>query len=167
MARSMNERIIRWIEETIEVRLGLRINREKTKVLKLVKGKGFLDFLGFSIRVSRSHRRGGGPAYVRVEASKKSKQRARDKIRSLLAAKHCHLPPDEVVRAVNRFICGWLNYFSIGQPAHARWNLLHFAQQRVVRHLRRRSQRPFRPPQGSSLFQHASKLLNIPELTRG
>lgn len=35
---------------------------------------------------------------------------------------------------------------------------LRFAEQRSIRHLRRHSQRPFRPPEGVSFFQHVHDL---------
>lgn len=159
MARFIDERIIRWIEHTIEGRLGLTINREKTKTLKVTDEGTILEFLGFAFRWSRSHRPGGGGRpYVRVEASRKSRQRARDKLRDLTGARFCFLPPKEVVVNLNRFLSGWLQYYSFGHPKKARWDLVRFAETRVARHLRRRSQRPYRPPEGVSLYQHAHDL---------
>jgi RNA-directed DNA polymerase len=158
MARFIDGRITRWIEEKIEGRLGLVINREKTRVLQVRDQDQPLDFLGYRLRWSRSHRPGGGPSYWRVEASPKALQRARDKVRELTGAKYCFAPPEDVVARVNAAIRGWLGYFSKGHPANARWNLIRFAEQRIVRHLRRRSQRPYRPPDGVSLFQHVHDL---------
>lgn len=68
------------------------------------------------------------------------------------------MPPLAVIGMVNSAIRGWLAYFSKGHPAQARWNLIRYAEERIVRHLRRRSQRPFRPPEGTSLFQHVHAL---------
>lgn len=159
MARFIDERIIRWIENTIEGRLGLTLNREKTTVLN-VEGEGtILEFLGYAFRWSRSHRRGGGgPPYVRVEASKKARQRARDRIRDLTGSRFCFLPPVDVVANLNRFLRGWLTYYGYGHRKQARWDLVRFTEQRVVRHLRRRSQRPYRPPEGVNPFQHVHDL---------
>ena len=53
---------------------------------------------------------------------------------------------------------GWLAYFSKGHPVNARWDLVRYAEARIARHLRRRSQRPYRPPEGTNLFQHAHDL---------
>lgn len=158
MARFIDERIVRWVEHTIEVRLGLELNREKTKVLNVEEEGSILEFLGFAFRWSRSHRRGGGPPYVRVEASKKAAQRARNRVRDLTGPRFCFLPPGEVIRGVNRFMRGWLRYYRFGHPQKARWDLVRFAEDRVVRHLRRRSQRPYRPPEGVSLHQHVRDL---------
>ena len=157
MARFIDVRIEKWVEQTLEGRLGLKLNREKTATLDVANGDT-LELLGYSFRWSRSHRPGGGPAYVRVEASKGSLRRARDRIRELTAARFCHVPPRTLIQRVNRFLRGWLNYFSAGYPAKARWNLVRFAEERIVRHLRRRSQRPYRPPEGTSLYQHVHAL---------
>ncbi len=158
MARFIDERIIRWVEHTIEGRLGLTINREKTKVLNVEDKGTILEFLGFSFRWSRSHRRGGGPPYVRVEPSKTSRKKARSKVKDLTGPRLCFLPPKEVIANLNRFMRGWLAYFSVGHPAQARWDLVRHAENRMVRHLRRRSQRPYRPPEGVGFHQHIRDL---------
>lgn len=158
MARFIDHRIIGFIEEKIEGRLGLVINREKTRVLQVKDKDATLDFLGYRFRYSRSHRPGGGPRYWRLEASPKSRQRAREKIHDLTSARFCFAPIQDVVNNVNAVLRGWLRYFSLGHPACVRWNLVRFAETRIAAHLRRRSQRPYRPPDGVSLFQHAHDL---------
>lgn len=158
MARFIDHRIISFIEDRIERRLGLTINREKTRVLQVRDRNQPLDFLGYRFRYSRSHRRGGGPPYWRIEASPQAQKRARANVRDLTGAKFCFLPPLAVIGQVNAAIRGWLAYFSKGHPANARWNLVRYAEERIVRHLRRRSQRPYRPPAGTSFFQHVHDL---------
>jgi RNA-directed DNA polymerase len=158
MARFIGRRIISFIEEKIERRLGLIINREKTRVLQVRDRNQPLDFLGYRFRHSRSHRKGGGPPYWRIEASPQAQKRARANVRDLTGAKFCFLPPVAVVGKVNAVLRGWLAYFSKGHPANARWNLVRYAEERIVRHLRRRSQRPYRPPKGTNLFQHVHDL---------
>lgn len=155
MARRITPRIIGYIEEKIEGRLGLVINREKTRVLK-VRQDG-LDFLGYSFAWRRSHVQGWGN-YWRVEASTKARQRARDRLKELTGPGHCWKPPREVIAEVNTYLRGWLAYFRVGYPAKARWNLVRHAENRIVRHLRRRSQRPYRPPDGVNLYQHVRNL---------
>lgn len=169
MARFIDERIIRWVEHVLEVRLGLTINREKTKVVKVEQDGSILEFLGFSFRWSRSHRRGGGPPYVRVEASKNACKRARARIRELTGPRMCFQPVRDLIASVNRFLRGWLAYFGHGHSKQARWDLVRFAEDRVVRHLRRRSQRPYRPPDGVSLYQHVRDLglMGLMETARG
>ena len=158
MARFIDHRIIGFVEEKIEGRLGLVLNREKTRVVQVKDEDATLDFLGYRFRYSRSHRRGGGPRYWRVEASPKAQKRVREKIHDLTSAKFCFAPIKKVVGSVNAVLRGWLNFFSKGHPAKARWNLVRFAERRIAKHLRRRSQRPYRPPEGTNLFQHAHDL---------
>jgi len=158
MARFVGCRITGYIEKEIEGRLGLVINREKTRVVQLKDEHAKLDFLGYTFRWSRSHQRGGGPRYWRVEASSKATERARDKLRDLTSTRLCWMPIKDVVERTNAFLRGWLGYFSKGHPARARRDLVRFAEERLVGHLRRRSQRPYRPPAGVSFFQHVHDL---------
>jgi len=157
MARYIDRRIIGFIEEKIEGRLGLVINREKTRVVQVKSEGETLDFLGYTFRWYRSHVSGGGH-YWRAEASKKAQLRARDKLRDLTSARYCWMPVEELVERVNAHLRGWLAYFSKGHPATARRDLVRFAERRLVGHLRRRSQRPYRPPEGVSFFRHLHDL---------
>jgi RNA-directed DNA polymerase len=158
MARFIDRRIIGFIEEKIEGRLGLVINREKTRVVQVRNVGATLDFLGYRFRYSRSHKAGGGDRYWRLEASPKAQQRAREKVHELTSAKYGFMPVPLVVKRVNAFLRGWLKYFSTGHPARVRWNLVRFTENRIATHLRRRSQRPYRPPDGVTLHQHAHDL---------
>jgi RNA-directed DNA polymerase len=158
MAKFMGDRIIAFIEEKVERRLGLVINREKTATLQLKDDADVLDFLGYRFRHSRSHKMGGGPRYWRLEASPKAQKRVRDRIHELTSAKQCFKPVQDVVKDVNAVLRGWLRYFSKGHPARARWRIVRYAEHRIAAHLRRRSQRPYRPPDGVSLYQHAHDL---------
>lgn len=158
MARYIDHRITGFIEEKIERRLGLVINREKTRVLQLKDEEAVLDFLGYRLRYSRSHRKGGGPRYWRIEASPKAEKKVREKIHDLTSAKFCFAPIADVVSGVNAVLRGWLAYFSKGHPARARWDLVRFTEMRLTRHLRRRSQRPYRPPEGVSFYRHIHDL---------
>jgi RNA-directed DNA polymerase len=158
MARFVDHRIIGFIEEKIERRLGLVINREKTRVVQMQDENASLDFLGYTFRLSRSHRPGGGPRYWRVEASSKAQKRVRDNLRDLLSTRFCWMPVKDVVDRTNALLRGWLAYFSKGHPAKARRALVRFTEQRLIRHLRRRSQRSYRPPEGVSFFQHVHDL---------
>lgn len=168
MARYIDCRITGFIEEKIEGRLGLVINREKTRVLQVQNEDAALDFLGYRFRYSRSHRKGGGPRYWRVEAAPKAQKRVREKVHDLTSARFCFVPIQDVVGNVNAAIRGWLSYFSKGHPAQARWDLVRYAESRLARHLRRRSQRPYRPPEGVDVYTHLHDLgLEPVRVTRG
>jgi RNA-directed DNA polymerase len=169
MARFIDHRIVGFIEEKIERRLGLVINREKTRVVQMAEEGASLDFLGYTFHLRRGPQTGGGPRwYWRAEASNKAQKRARDKLRDLTSARFCWMPIKKVVDRANALLRGWLAYFSKGHPGEARRKLLHFAERRLIGHLRRRSQRPYRPPEGISFLQHVHDLgLIAPEKARG
>lgn len=158
LARYIDARIIGWVEATIEGRLGLEINREKTSVVNLHIAGTTLDFLGYRFRKSRSHRAGGGPPYWRLEPSPKAMTKARAALRELTGPRYCFMPLPLLVNRMNQHLRGWLRYFSLGHPKQARWNIVRFAESRIARHLGRRSQRPFRPPEGTSVYDHMHSL---------
>ena len=53
LARYQSGRLIAWIEEPLEGRFRLTINREKTRVVKLNQPGQSLTFLGFTLRYDR------------------------------------------------------------------------------------------------------------------
>ena len=61
-----------------------------------------------------------------------------------------HKPLPRLIAELNRHLKGWGNYFSFGYPRAAYGRINSYVQQRLFYHLRRRSQRPFRPPEGGS-----------------
>ena len=59
---------------------------------------------------------------------------------------------------VNLWLSSWANYFRHGYPRQAFRRLNWFTQERLLGHLRRRSQRPFRPPEGTTFYAHLQAL---------
>jgi RNA-directed DNA polymerase len=70
----------------------------------------------------------------------------------------CFVPIPELIKGINLHLAGWSNYFSYGYPRMAMRNINHFVRQRLTRHLKRRSQRPFRPPKGVTFYRQLSNL---------
>ena len=97
--------------------MGLRINREKTKVVNLDQA-GSLDFLGFTFRYDRDLY-GSDKTYLNVTPSKKSLQKARDAIREKTGSGKCHQPAPKVVEDLNTFLRGWSNYSRVWLPAQS------------------------------------------------
>jgi len=50
LARYQGKCISDWVEATVEEWMGLTINREKTRIIKLSEPGASLDFLGYSFR---------------------------------------------------------------------------------------------------------------------
>jgi RNA-directed DNA polymerase len=157
MARYVGGRIEGFVESVVERWMGLTINRGKTRVVDLGEpgaGSGrspspSLDFLGYTFRYDRD-RHGRDWRYLNLQPSKKAVRRAKQKLREMTRAGRCFMPVRAVVAQANEFLRGWAAYFSLGYTRHAYRAVNRFAEERLKRHLQRRSQRPFRPPEGVS-----------------
>jgi RNA-directed DNA polymerase len=157
LARYQTQRLIQWTESTLAGRFQLTINREKTRVVRLHQPKASLDFLGFTFRHDRDLY-GSGRRYWNVFPSQKSLARLRDKVRMLTGTDRCFQPITEMIGEVMRLLRGWQAYFSHGYPRIAFWKVNKFVQDRLLRQLNRRSQRPFRVPEGISHYAHLQAL---------
>jgi RNA-directed DNA polymerase len=156
LARYQTERLQGWVQQTLEGRFKLTINREKTRVVKLNEAGASLSFLGFTFRYDRDLR-GRDHRYLNVFPAKKSVNRIREKLRLLLAANPV-TPIPILIGRVNRMLCGWKQYFSHGYPRMAFRAVNYYVVESLTRHLRRRSQRPFRPPEGVSYYVQLQRL---------
>ena len=156
LARYQGYRIDEWLDATLEGWLGLSINREKSKVVNLSEAES-LDFLGYTFRFDRDLH-GSDKTYLNVMPSKKSLKKARDAIREKTGPKKCYKPTPEVVKDLNTFLRGWGNYFGQGYPRKAFRDVSHYARQRMVTHLNRRSQRKYHRPQGMSHYQYLQEI---------
>jgi len=157
MARVISPRLRQWIEGTLEWWLGLKINRDKTRIVDLKQSGQSLDFLGYTFRYDRDLY-GRPQRYWNLEPSRKAMVRERDALRALINRHQSHTPLPELIGRVNRHLRGWSNYFQLGYPRKAFRQLNHFVRYRLGRHLRRRSQRGWRPRSGVSLYAHLQHL---------
>jgi RNA-directed DNA polymerase len=153
LARYQGPRLRSWVEETLEGWLGLQINRVKTKVVNLREEGVGLDFLGYHFRYERTLY-GGTHHYLRWGPSVKALARLRENVRQMTGPAICWHPIPAVVSTMNRFLKGWRAYFHLGHCRRAYRSVNYFVDQRLVRHLCRRSQRPFRPPEGTTYSAH-------------
>ena len=151
----------------------MTINRQKTRVVKLEQPGISVSFLGFTFRYDRNvwqrlpnGRRVLRPArpqeaarpYLNVFPSDQALARLRERIRRLTGTSRCMVPVTELIGDVNRLLRGWKNYFAHGHPRVAFRKVNWYVTRSVVRHLRRRSQRPFRPPKGVSYLTQLRRL---------
>jgi RNA-directed DNA polymerase len=157
LARFVDHRITGWIERTIEGGLGLEINREKTRVANLKQEGETLDFLGYSYRFDRDLQ--GRPwCYLNLFPSRKALEREREKLRQKICPRVCFKPLPELIGEINVHLRGWSNYFGHGYPRDAFRQINHFVRDRLCGHLERRSQRPWRPPDGTTHYAQLAKL---------
>lgn len=161
LARHVGGRIERFVEQTLEGRFDLKINRDKTRTVKLNEPKASLDFLGYTFRYDRD-RHGRERRYLNLCASRKALQRERDKLREMTGPQGCFKPIPVLIGQINEHLRGWGNYFGQGYPRQAFRDINWYVQQRLIRHLKRRSQRPYRLRQGMSWYGQLQCLGLIP-----
>lgn len=157
LARYQGKQLIGWVENQLEGRFGLTINREKTRVVNLNQPTASVDFLGFTFRYDRDLF-GGSHRYLNVFPSKQAQARARDKIRELTSSRRCFMPITRMIGETNGWLRSWANYFRHGYPRAAFRSVNRFTRERLIRHLKRRSQRPSRPPAGTTYYAHFETL---------
>ena len=143
LTRHLGRRITSWIEETLEGRFRLTINREKTRVVKMTEPGASLDFLGFTFRYEQDLF-GRDCRYLRVEPSRKAERRLREKVREQTGPQWGWMPLPMLIGRLNQTLRGWCAYFRHGHPHRVFYRLDGYLLQRLWRHLRRRSQRRYR-----------------------
>jgi len=156
LARYQGTRLTSWIESKLEGWLGLEINREKTRVVNLKEEGASLDFLGFTFRYY-DDLKGQGWRYLNVSPSAKALKKEREKLHELTDYRRGHVPIPRLIEALNRHLEGWKNYFDFGYPRVAFGEINTYVRGRLTQHLRRRSQRPFRPPEGVSYYRQIQR----------
>jgi RNA-directed DNA polymerase len=157
LARYQTRRLIDWIEETLEGRFRLTVNRATTRTVRLHQPGESLTFLGFTLRYDRD-RFGRERRYLNVVPSSKALARARAKLRELTGSHRSLVPIPEMIAEVNRWLQSWGGYFRHGYPSAAFRALNWYVERRLYRHLRRRSQRSYRMPEGESVHAHLQRL---------
>jgi RNA-directed DNA polymerase len=157
LARSQGPRLRAWVEGVLEGRMGLVVNRDKTRVVKLKEKGAAFDFLGYTFGLvpdlyGRGHR------YLAVRPSEKALARERGVLREIVGTRAGRVPITKLVWRLNRHLLGWANYFTFGYPGHVFRRVNWWLRERLTRHLRRRSQRRYRPPEGKTMCQHLADL---------
>jgi len=115
-------------------RLGLTLNREKTRRLRMEIGES-VDFLGFRFQNFRSRK--SGTRLIMVRPSPKSQARFRARARTLIDDGN-PLTIKEQVEQFNRYIRGWMGYFRLGHGTDTFHDLAYFVEKRVRRVIWRR-----------------------------
>ena len=152
-ARYVGTRLREWIEGKLEGWLGLKINREKTRVIRVHEPGQSLDFLGYTFRKDWDLH--GRPwRYWNLEPSRKALAKEREALRKLINPAQSHTPLPELIARVNRHRRGWANYFRLGYPRKAMRQMNRFVVERLTKHLHRRSQRGWRARGDVSVQAH-------------
>jgi RNA-directed DNA polymerase len=157
LARYQGERLKNWIETKLEDRLGLEINREKTRVVQLREEGASLNFLGFTFRHDRDLY-GKKRKYLNVSPSATALKRERARLHAMTDRHQCFKPLPFLIEELNRHLKGWQNYFRFGYPRQAFREINSYIRSRLTQHVRRRSQRPFQPPKGTTYYRYFQKM---------
>lgn len=140
-----------FVRDKLERWMGLVLNKEKTKIVDLKKPKSSIDFLGFNFRYVKSKYNNG--RYLKVEPKKKAFAKAKAEIRNKLNTKNNHKPIGLLVNEVNKFLTGWAEYFSLGNPFDTFAKMDYFVAERFRRHLQKRSQRGYKKGEDETWYQ--------------
>lgn len=157
MARYQGPQLVAWVEKKLEDWLGLKINRTKTRIVNLNDEGTHLDFLGYQFRYDRDlygrvHR------YLNWGPSAKAVKREMTVLTEMTSHRQGLKPIDLLITHLNRHLKGWMNYFSLGYPRQAFRKIGHHVRSRMIRHLRRRSQRPYRIAEESTWYRELANL---------
>lgn len=163
LARYQGTRIRDWVEAIVEDWMGLEINRDKTRIVTLRQPGASLDFLGYTFRFEQD-KFGRPQRFLNRVPSAKACARERERLRRMTGPERCFVPVPHLITEINQQVRGWANYFGKGRSRPAFRSMNWFLQQRVVRHLKRRSQRPYRPPAGVTWYKHIYKHLGLVQL---
>jgi group II intron reverse transcriptase/maturase len=132
LAQKNLERGINLLEHYVD-RLGLSLNKEKTRRLNLKEDKK-LEFLGFEFIRTKSWRT--NKRLILVRPNPKSQKKCREKIRILINQK-IPLKAEDQIKELNKYLTGWTNYFRLGNSSKALSQINHFVNKRVRRLLQR------------------------------
>lgn len=157
LAHHQNEKLQGWIESKLEDWMALEINRDKTRVIELKRQGEKLNFLGYTFRYDRDLR-GRPQRYLNVTISEKALSKERQKLRELTRKERCFMPLPQLIEELNCHLTGWANYFRYGYPRRGFREINAYVRARLTRHVRRRSQRPFRPSPGVSYYEHFNRM---------
>jgi RNA-directed DNA polymerase len=157
LANRQTPQLIEYIEAKLEGWLRLEINRSKTRVVDLRQPGESLDFLGYTFRFDRDHY-GRDRRYLNVIPSKAALKQERAKLKELMGNHQGWKPIPTLVKELNRQMKGWAQYFGFGYPQRAFRQLDWYVQCRLRQHLKRRSQRPFRKPEGETWYHYFQSL---------
>jgi len=119
--------------EAIARRMGLVVNREKTRITKLTEG---FDFIGFQFVKRRSPNTGKSTIYL---LPSKDSQRNRRRRIKFFTKRRAPIPPDEFVGQINQTVRGWAEYYRHTNASQAFRALQRFINIRFRRYLTYRS----------------------------
>ena len=115
--------------EAIAKRMDLPLNRDKTRVTRVIDG---FDFIGFHFVKRKSPSSGKNTIYT--FPAKSAQQKIRNRLK-YLTSRRAPITPKEFVAMVNPIVTGWANYFRHTNASQAFRGLQRFVNIRFRRYL--------------------------------
>lgn len=127
------ERVLQRLREQL-IPLGVERNKEKTKVVDLLKGDCF-GFLGFDLRYRLNKK--GKNNFVLLTPKKKARLKMKAEIRELI--KHSgSTPMKALIPMIDAKLAGWANYFGVGNSSRAFSEIRDYVEMKIRTLLTRR-----------------------------
>ena len=158
LARQWADGFIQRIEDTLENRFGLSVNREKTKLLDMKTDKSALMFLGYEFRYVKDRHYGKGDKYLEWCPSNKSVKKVCRKVKEETMRRKLLLPVEEVIKRLNLVLDGWGRYFKCGYPSRQFKKVNYYVGYRLYKFLNRKSQRGYRLKYAETYYGELQKL---------
>jgi RNA-directed DNA polymerase len=152
VAREITPQLVEFIKHILEDRLGLKLNREKTKTISLKRGES-MSFLGYTFRyvplLQNPQKR-----YCNYKVSKKGQIKARQAIKTLARTVGRRVRIEDFLPRLNLYLDGWGRYFSKGYPSREFDKLNHYVRHTVRKELMRKSQRGYKIGKDKTWYQY-------------
>ena len=156
LAKEIKKELVEFIEGLLERRMGLEVNREKTKIVDLERQGEELNFLGYQFRRCFSKKTEGN--YCRMACSTGAEKRARFRIKERLSSKRNYQSTEDTVKSLNKFLVGWGAYYCKGYPSKSFGKINYYASTRMIANLKKRSQRGYRTLSGKTWTEILERL---------
>jgi RNA-directed DNA polymerase len=118
--------------------IGVSLNAEKTRIVKITDGRAAFAFLGFEFRWVPSAKTGWW--YPCTTPRPKKVTAILRQVRDTLRVSR-HLPMQAAVAKVNVIVRGWVNYFRVGNSSQAFLKVKYQVERKVRRFAARKSKR--------------------------
>ena len=127
LARAVYKRLLEELGK-----LGIQVNREKTRMVDLTRDETF-SFLGFDFRRIKTRQGRWG---VRITPRMKARTALLHKLKEVFR-RYNSQPVDRVVHLINPILRGWVNYFRIGHSSRCFGYVRDWVEKKIRRHLMR------------------------------
>src|SRR6266700_1840695 len=134
--RGWAERALQRLQEQLAP-LGVELNKEKTKVVDMLKGEAF-GFLGFDLR--RARKSSGRDYFILMTPKKKARMAIKARIRDIIRRGGA-TPAKKLVTQINAVLAGWVNYFRVGNASRTFSEVRQYVEMKIRILLTRRKRR--------------------------